>query len=165
MGPLWEATRDLHHACEAHGVGAAMAGGAPPVEWYTQWLQALHTIHSVVDPTLHPVLHRVERLEQDIATMKVDVPQSNAAAQYAQSLNTDVALAGAAYVLTGAHLMGGEIMRRRLAGYPTTHLEWDNRAIALSELKTLRSRTDIAEPARACFAALLAVMDEILVGE
>jgi heme oxygenase len=146
-------------------MGAAMAGGAPPVEWYTQWLQALHTIHSAVDPTLHPVLHRVERLEQDIAAMEVDVPQSKAAAQYAQSLNTDEELAGAAYVLTGAHLMGGEIMRRRLTGYPTTHLEWDNRAIALGELKTLRSRTDIAQAARACFAALLAVMDEILVGE
>jgi hypothetical protein len=165
MGPLWEATRDLHHACEAHGVGAAMASGAPPAEWYTQWLQALHTIHSVVDPTLHPVLHRVKRLEQDIEAMKIDVPQSNAAAQYAQSLTTDEALAGAAYVLTGAHLMGGEIMRRRLTGYPTTHLEWDDRNIALAELKTLRSRPDIAEPARACFAALLAVMDEILVGE
>lgn len=165
MGPLWEATRDLHHACEAHPVGDAMAGGAPPVEWYTQWLQALCTIHSVVDPTLHSVLHRVERLEQDIAAMQIEVPRSNAAAQYAVSLGTDEELAGAAYVLTGAHLMGGEIMRRRLTGYPTTHLEWDNRTVALNELKTLRSRTDIAEPARACFAALLAVMDEILVGE
>lgn len=165
MGPLWEATRDLHHACEAHGVGAAMAGGAPPVEWYTQWLQALSTIHSVVDPTLHPVLHRVERLQQDITAMRVEVSPSKAAAQYAQSLDSDKKLAGAAYVLTGAHLMGGEIMRRRLTGYSTTHLEWDNRALALMELKTLRSRTDITESARACFAALLAVMDEIIVGE
>jgi heme oxygenase len=142
-----------------------MAGGAPPVEWYTQWLEALKTIHTAVDPTLHPVLHRVKRLEQDIADMRIEIPQSNAAAQYVQSLTTDVALAGAAYVLTGAHLMGGEIMRRRLSGYPTSHLEWDDRATALTELKTLRNREDIAQSARNCFGALLAVMDEILVGE
>jgi hypothetical protein len=97
--------------------------------------------------------------------MNVEVPPSNAAVRYVQSLTTDVALAGAAYVLTGAHLMGGEIMRRRLSGYPTLHLEWDNRAIALMELKTLRNREDIAQSARDCFEALLAVMDEILVGE
>ena len=28
--PLWEYTRDLHHACEAHIVGGAMATGNPP---------------------------------------------------------------------------------------------------------------------------------------
>jgi len=162
MGPLWEATRDLHHACEAHPVGAAMAGGAPPVEWYAQWLQALHTIHSVVDPTLPPCLHRVERLAQDLESMAIDIPQSAAAKAYAQSLVTEVELAGAAYVLTGAHLMGGEIMRRRLTGYPTTHLEWADRQEALNELKPLRQRPDIAQSARDCFAALLAVMDEMI---
>jgi heme oxygenase len=164
MGPLWEATRDLHHACEAHPVGEAMAGGAPPVEWYAQWVQALHTIHSAVDPTLPPVLHRVARLEQDTIALGIDIPQNQAAAQYAQSLTDDAQLAGAAYVLTGAHLMGGEIMRRRLTGYPTSHLEWDDRPAALGELKVLRQRPDITQAARDCFAALLAVMDEIVEG-
>jgi heme oxygenase len=164
MGPLWEATRDLHHACEAHVVGAAMAGGAPPIEWYAQWLQALRTIHSKVDPTLPPVLHRVARLEQDLLAAGEDIPDSQAAAKYADSLHTDAQLAGAAYVLTGAHLMGGEIMRRRLTGYPTAHLEWDDRPAALGELKLLRQRPDITQAARDCFAALLAVMDEIVEG-
>jgi hypothetical protein len=27
MKPLWEITRDLHHACEEHPVGAAMIAG------------------------------------------------------------------------------------------------------------------------------------------
>jgi heme oxygenase len=94
--------------------------------------------------------------------MAIDIPQSAAAKAYAQSLVTEVELAGAAYVLTGAHLMGGEIMRRRLTGYPTTHLEWVDRQEALNELKPLRQRPDIAQSARDCFAALLAVMDEMI---
>lgn len=164
MGPLWEATRDLHHACEAHPVGAAMSSGNPPIHWYAQWLDALRTIHAVVDPTLPAVLHRVERVERDTASMQLQVPRNTAAIAYADSLKTDAEIAGAAYVLTGAHLMGGEIMRRRLIGFPTAHLEWDDRKAALAELKTLRERGDIVEPARACFAALLAVMDEIKLG-
>lgn len=162
MGPLWEATRDLHHACEAHPVGAAMSTGKPPVHWYGQWLRVLRTIHSVVDPTLSPVLYRVARIDQDLASLGVELPDNQAAIDYAVSLIKEPQIAGAAYVLTGAHLMGGEIMRRRLEGFPTAHLEWDDRRKALDELKGLRSRDDIAEPARACFAALLAGMDEIL---
>jgi hypothetical protein len=70
-------------------------------------------------------------------------------------------IAGAAYVLTGAHLMGGEVMRRRLDGYPTSHLEWDDRKAALAVLQDFRKQEDIVQEARDCFAALLAVMDEI----
>ena len=64
-------------------------------------------------------------------------------------------------LLTGAHLMGGEIMRRRLEGYPTRHLEWDDRKEALAVLQGYRTRDDITEEARDCFKALLAIMDEI----
>jgi hypothetical protein len=80
---------------------------------------------------------------------------------YAYTLDNEKRIAGAAYVLTGAHLMGGEIMRRRLAGFPTTHLEWDDRKAALAALQQYRHREDIAQEARDCFMALLAVMDEI----
>lgn len=69
--------------------------------------------------------------------------------------------AGAGYVLTGAHLMGGEIMRRRLDGFPTKRLEWDDRKAALAVLQSMRGRDDLADAARACFSALLASMDEI----
>ena len=64
-------------------------------------------------------------------------------------------------MLTGAHLMGGEIMRRRLEGYPTLHLEWDERKEAIAELQLLRTRGELGQEARDCFAALLSVMDEI----
>jgi hypothetical protein len=163
MKPLWEATRDLHHACEEHPVGSAMASGKPPMEWYADWLAALEGIHSIIDPDLPGVLWRSERLTADIINTGAEPLKLDVVKDYAHQLVADPeARAGAAYVLTGAHLMGGEIMRRRLDGYPTSHLEWDDRQAALAELKKMRECGELAEPARACFQALLDIMDEIL---
>lgn len=68
---------------------------------------------------------------------------------------------GAIYVLTGAHLMGGEIMRRRLVGFPVNHLQWEDRQLAINELRKFRERSELVDQARACFQALLDMMDEI----
>ena len=160
MKPLWEATRDLHHACEAHPVGAAMSTGKPPMIWYAAWVKALWQIHSIVDPHAPKSIHRTERLVQDLSVAG-DVAELAAANDYIRTLDNANALSGALYVLTGAHLMGGEIMRRRLEGYPTLHLEWDERKDALAELQILRTRGELGQEARDCFAALLSVMDEI----
>ena len=160
MKPLWEATRDLHHACEAHPVGAAMSTGKPPMIWYAAWVKALLQIHSHIDPHAPKSLHRAERLVQDI-NVAGDVAEIAAANDYVRTLDNANALSGALYVLTGAHLMGGEIMRRRLEGYPTLHLEWEDRKEALAELQILRTRGELGQEARDCFAALLSVMDEI----
>ena len=161
MGPLWEATRDMHHACEAHAVGAAMATGKPPVQWYSDWLVALLAIHRVIDPHFPACIHRVDRLLDDIESMAQPVRNIPAADEYIATLTDAAALGGAGYVLTGAHLMGGEIMRRRLEGYPTTHLQWDDRPLALAQLRELRERDDVVLPARNCFIALLKIMDWI----
>ena len=161
--PLWESTRDLHHACEAHAVGGAMATGKPPRIWYKAWLMALYQIHSAVDPTVPSCTGRTMRIFKDLQGMddEPEVKLFKSAADYVASLDNEKSIAGAAYVLTGAHLMGGEIMRRRLEGFPTLHLEWDDRKEALAVLQTYRTRDDITEEARACFQALLNVMDEI----
>lgn len=161
MSVLWNATRDLHHACEQHVVGAAMAAGTPPPAWYADWLQALHQLHEVVDTTLPPALGRVDRLNADLLAGGLTAHLSPVAAAYAATLTDEPALAGAAYVLTGAHLMGGEVMRRRLDGFPTSHLEWEDRRDGLAWLKPVRERAEISQQARDCFAALLAIMDEI----
>jgi hypothetical protein len=160
-GPLWEATRDLHHACEAHPVGAAMSSGKPPMEWYANWLSALYTIHWEVDKHIPSILHRAERIQKDLTDTNVPVNIIREANKYANSLITEKSIVGTAYVLTGAHLMGGEIMRRRLIGYPTSHLEWDDRKAAIAELMKFREREDVSDEARNCFYALLKVMDEI----
>jgi hypothetical protein len=161
--PLWESTRDLHHACEAHAVGGAMATGKPPRIWYKAWLMALYQIHSAVDPNVPKCIGRTMRIFKDLQGMdnEPEVKLFKSAADYVDSLDNEKSIAGAAYVLTGAHLMGGEIMRRRLEGFPTLHLEWDDRKEAIAVLQTYRTRDDITEEARACFQALLNVMDEI----
>ncbi len=161
MRPLWEATRDLHHACEAHPVGAAMASGTPPMQWYADWLQAIRVIHDEIDFSLPKILRRSERLAQDVDATGMGTDPVDAAREYADSLDTPDKVAGAAYVLTGAHLMGGEIMRRRLDGYPVSHLEWADRPAAIAELKSFRERPELAEQARQCFSALLKIMDQI----
>ena len=159
--PLWEATRDLHHACEEHPVGAAMASGSPPMEWYANWLSALYTIHFEVDKYVPALLSRTDKIQNDIVNTNLAVNIIREANTYVNSLKNEKDLAGAAYVLTGAHLMGGEIMRRRLIGYPTSHLEWDDRKAAIAELMKFRERADIVEESRNCFNALLKIMDEI----
>jgi len=160
--PLWEATRDLHHACEQHPVGGVMAIGKPPAVWYRAWLQVLLQLHQVVDKHLPETVHRVTRIQSDINSLNITVAPVKAAQAYAETLTNAMAITGAAYVLTGAHLMGGEIMRRRLAGFPTEHLLWDSRPEALKCLTLLRESPDVTQPARDCFQALLDSMDEIL---
>lgn len=159
--PLWEETRELHHACEQHSVGGAMATGNPPRIWYAAWLVALHQIHSIIDSHMPDCLNRTDRLIEDINAMGSEIPKLEAAKVYTLSLQNEKRIAGAAYVLTGAHLMGGEIMRRRLVGFPTKHLEWNDRKEAISVLQEYRTRDDIGEEAKDCFRALLSVMDEI----
>jgi hypothetical protein len=159
--PLWEETRELHHACEQHTVGGAMASGKPPRIWYAAWLYALEQIHSVIDPHMPECLGRTQRIIDDINSMHFVMPKLDAATVYTETLNDEKRIAGAAYVLTGAHLMGGEIMRRRLEGFPVRHLEWDDRKECIAILQQYRTRDDIGEEAKDCFKALLAIMDEI----
>jgi heme oxygenase len=139
-----------------------MAIGKPPAIWYRAWLQVLLQLHEVVDQHLPSTVHRVERIKADIATLNIEVTSIKAAENYINTLTNSTAIVGAAYVLTGAHLMGGEIMRRRLEGFPTEHLSWDSRPEALKCLTQLRESPDVIQPARDCFKALLDSMDEIL---
>lgn len=157
---LSEHTQQLHAACEQHPVGEAMAAGNPPDHWYAGWLRALHTIHSVIDPYAPACAHRTHQLERDLSKYPA-TPHVEQAAKFAMNLADPVHIEGAVYVLLGAHLMGGEILKRRLQGYPTEHLEWEDRAQCLQYLGTLRNREDLLPGATACFEAILNIMEEI----
>ena len=159
--PLWEYTRDLHHACEAHKVGGAMATGKPPKIWYYAWARALHQIHYKLDQHCDPLLRRSRECMDDYCAGGFIINPFDSATAYVNQLNDPKMIDGAIYVLTGAHLMGGEIMRRRLEGFPTAHLQWEDRKGALAILTEYRTRDDIGDEARKCFEALLAIMDEI----
>lgn len=163
---LWEQTRDLHHACELHQVGAAMASGTPPIQWYADWVYSLTVIHEFIDQHMPEPTHRTLKLKQDLQQL----PQPNyinRAHEFVETLKDqdENYIKGVGYVLLGAHLMGGEIMRRRLVNYPTNHLTWDDRKDALEVLTQLRNLEEATAGAKSCFQALLSCMDEILLAQ
>lgn len=160
-GKLWENTRDWHHKCEAHPVGAAMAEGNPPRVWYASWLAALYFIHYKIDPYMPPVAHKTESILKDINSLKILPQVPTAVCEFLQRDLDEDTINGFCYVLTGAHLMGGEIMRRRLQLYPTAHLEWEDRPTALEYLRSLRDEEDYTQGALDCFKLLYDCMEEI----
>jgi heme oxygenase len=162
MGPLYTATADLHHACEAHAVGQRMAAGTiSPQEW-ADWLEAFRLIHLVVDQPLPAHFRREALFRADLALLPA--PRlGDAAFRFSLGLRTPEALDGAAYVLHGAHRRGGAMLAARMAksGLPTAHVLYPFPSAVEDWIKAARGRAELAAPARATFAALLAVMDEI----
>jgi hypothetical protein len=159
---LFEATRDLHHACEAHVVGQRMsAGTVTPQEW-ADWLAAFRAIHAVIDPHLPSHMDRLPALDADLA----DLPaprKGRAAADLAETLTTPEAREAAAYVLHGAHRRGGRVLKSIMddRGLPSRHVAYAQAAEVEAFVKAMRNRAELADAARAVFAGLLAVMDEI----
>jgi len=160
-GKLWENTREWHHKCESHPVGASMAAGNPHKDDYADWLMTLFFIHLKIDPHMEDCAWKTKAILKDIESNEV-IPK--APISVIKWFNEDLdenQIGGFSYVLTGAHLMGGEIMRRRLQGYPTSHLEWNDRKEALAYLQTLRDREEFTVGALQCFELLYNAMEEI----
>lgn len=161
---LFEATRDLHHACEAHPLGQAMVGGSiTPQEW-ADWLWAMRTLHQVADAALPDHMDRHGALTADLAVLPKPRP-TRAALDFAASLvGSDTT--GAAYVLHGAHCSGGRVLAPKMAkrGLPTAHTSYRDADAVRAWLGSVRGQTQHAEQARQTFACLLAVMDETIRG-
>jgi hypothetical protein len=159
---LRDETKKLHHAAEKHPIGAAMADGSISERWWVDWIQALLTIHTELDRHVPASMHRVKELAMDLAESSL-VPNTNQAAiAYATTLTNPTAIEGAAYVFTGAHLMGGAMTDRALAGrLPSNHLRWDDRQQSLADWKPLRTKIELKEEAGRAFAAVLAILNEI----
>ena len=162
--PLYVGTKDLHHACERHPVGAAMSRGDICEQWWADWLSALYFIHLAVDPDVPEPLRRVNQVAADIGKCKV-FPRPNLAAQRLhRDLTNNAKLREAAYyVITGAHLMGGQVMRVTMKGrLPDSHLHIEDRKKWVGLWAPMRSRADLVDDACSIFQSLLYIMDEIL---
>jgi heme oxygenase len=159
---LHEATRDLHHACEAHPAGQRMFKGAvSPQEW-ADWLWAFRCLHAVVDARLRPHMSRDVLLAADLSVLPRPAT-SVAATRFAAMLAEATEIVGAAYVLHGAHRSGGRVMAPVLSkrGLPCAHIAYADPDEVQSWVQWARGRGDVASQARATFACLLAVMDEL----
>jgi hypothetical protein len=159
---LREDTRDLHHACEQHRVGASMSDGTVSAQTWTDWLGCLGVVHAFLDWHLPVELRRVDRIGADLKAMAArgfqPTPNSAALRYAAIGMNVEAAT----YVFTGAHLMGGAVMEKRLGErLPCAHLRWDDRRASLDLWRPYRDAEGLTGSARHAFASILAMMDEI----
>ena len=158
---LYDATKDLHHACEQHPVGQRMANGTITRQEWADWLWAFHTLHIAVDATLPCHMARESVLFADLSVLPRARP-SVAAMQFAcDILDTDTT--GAAYVLHGAHRSGGRVMAPKMAkrGFPSLHTCYRDPEAVKAWIDSVRGRMDMVDQARDTFGCLLTVMDEI----
>jgi hypothetical protein len=164
---LYTATRELHHACEAHPVGQRMSAGTVTAQEWADWLVAFRTLHQAIDPHLPVHLLRTGLLDTDIAMMEilhgVIWRESEAAKRFAETLTDDNDRLGVAYVLHGAHRRGGAVLAKTMSSlrYATAHVFYNLPSEAEAFVKQLRERIDLTKSATATFHTLLAVMDEI----
>ncbi len=166
FGPLWQATRDLHHQAETHPLARAMIDGTITPQAWADWLHAHLTIQLALDPHLPLSVRRADALALDLlALLPVDARASRAAADFAATLSDTVSIFGAAYLTIGAHRRGGRVIEKalRAAGrdLPSHHTRFKDGPAAEAFVKQLREIPHLAPGARRAFAALTAVMDEI----
>lgn len=167
FGPLWQATRDLHHQAEEHPLARTMIVGTITPQAWADWLRAHLTIQLALDPHLPPAVRRADALALDLlALLPVEARPSRVAVEFAATLTDTVSIFGTAYLTIGAHRRGGRVIEKALreAGrdLPSRHTAFDDGPAAEAFVKQLREIPDLTPGARRAFAALTAVMDEIV---
>ena len=166
MGPLWTATRDVHHRAEQHPVAKRMiAGTLTPNEW-ADWLHALWCIHTAIDPHLPTCAKRADACANDLLAMLPIEPNPSAAvAAYVDSLSSIPDIFGAAYITVGAHRRGGRVaetaMRKRGVNLPHGHIEFDDPQSVELLITRWREIPALEHGARRAFVALFDTMEEI----
>jgi hypothetical protein len=167
MGPLWEATRDLHHKAEHHPVAKRMVDGSITAQEWCDWLHAHWLIHQAIDPHLPAHVRRTDALAQDLLELlPCTAHWSPAADGFAVNVQGDPAMIfGAAYLLVGAHRRGGQVieraMREKGVNLPSNHIVFEDPSAAELFVRDLRNRVELADGARRAFEVLYLVMEEI----
>lgn len=158
---LYDATKDLHHTCEAHPVGGRMSKGNVSRQEWADWLWAFRCLHSVVDLQLPDHMSRDAVLTCDLSILPSARPSAAALTFAASLVGRDVT--GAAYVLHGAHRSGGRVMAPILSkrGLPSAHITYRDPEAVQEWVRQARGAADSVDLARATFECLLSVMDEI----
>lgn len=166
-GPLWQATRELHHQAEDNPLARAMIDGTITPQAWADWLHAHWTIQLALDPHLPLTVRRADALALDLlALLPIAGRPGLAAAEFAATLTDTVRIFGAAYLTIGAHRRGGRVIDKALrdAGrdLPSRHTFFEDGPAAERFVRLLRETPDLAPGARQAFAALTRVMDEIV---
>lgn len=166
MGGLWHATRELHHKAEGHPVAKRMVDGTiTPQEW-ADWLHAMWTIHSALDPHLPLCARRADAFASDLLALLPVVPHaSRAATHYAATLVDIPGIFGAAYITIGAHRRGGRVVERAMREHgvdlPHQHIDFDQPQDVERLINRWRATPALAPGARRAFEVLYCVMEEI----
>jgi hypothetical protein len=171
---LYESTKDLHHVCEQHPFGQLMSGKVDGKfitrQQWSDWLWSLKLLHEIVDFDLPYHMKRYDFFCNDLKYLPQPRPNT-AALKYSVELcsryKNGRSIAGAAYVLHGAHFSGGRVMLPILTAneFPCSHIVYSNSKDARSWLYTVREQESEIEIARKTFYTLLCIMSEIINGQ
>lgn len=159
---LRELVQSHHQLAENNELSRKMASGTICPKWWADWVAALLTIHQSFDHCVPAPLTRVHELAWDVCHSELPIP-TLAAAELAQKIQQDPLLQQAAgYVFTGAHLMGGAIIKKNLStDLSSRHLEWEDRATAIELWRPWRTKVELAPQAIYCFEQIALVCEQI----
>lgn len=166
---LYEATLKTHHQAQVHPFGKRMAGGNISQQEWCDWLGAMAQLYQKLDTYLPPFLKRSPDLFLDLAQLlPLQAHRSKAVDDYIQSFSSPddlKVIGGLAYLMTGANLRGGQLIRKKLdpKGYPCNFMNFTtaNQEEAENWLRKMREFSEFGESTNQAFEMLAAVMDEI----
>ena len=143
-----------------------MANGTMSRQEWADWIGAMLQIHLAIDPYLHPSLKRSHDLQMDLISMLPVKPRhSKAADDIVSALDNTELIGGLCYVLSGANLRGGQVIRKTIAplGFPVNHLKFERDEAAQGDkwLKKLREAVELNQGCIDAFKGALSIMDEI----
>lgn len=171
---LFKETTSLHHDAEKHPFGDAMSKGELNEQQWADWLGAMLQVYVALDPYLPDSLKRSKDLFSDLLVLSSDeiypaysFTASDVAASIIDGPTNVGYVAGVSYILSGANLRGGQIIRKAFEkrDFPCSHLVFDDATRENAEvwLDTLRSSKGslVIKGAQDAFSDMIDVMDEI----